>query len=257
MSEVLPRNAGSPPSINNLKVKIYSDGADIDSILEAQRSGIVKGFTTNPTLMARSGVVHYLNFAQEVLSRVKALPVSFEVFSDDLGGMKEQALVLADLADNVYVKIPVTNTRRESTASVVRELSARGVKLNVTAIFSLRQVKEVVDALATNTPAVVSIFAGRIADTGMDPLPLMKEAQAVIKAKRPLAELLWASPREVFNIIQADQMGCDIITVTPELLGKAGNLGRELEDFSLDTVKMFYQDACKSGFTIEKERTMT
>ncbi|MDD2236832.1 MAG: transaldolase [Kiritimatiellae bacterium] len=237
------------PSLKSLKVKIFSDGADMDSILEAQASGIVSGFTTNPTLMAKAGVSGYMMFAREVLSRVRDLPFSFEVFSDEMKGMKEQAMVLHNLAENVYVKVPVTNTRSESTAGVIRELVAEGVKLNVTAIMSLSQVKEVAAALSPDIPSIVSVFAGRIADTGRDPIPLMREAKEML-TNLPKAELLWASPREVLNIIQADQIGCDIITVTPELLAKAKNLGRNLDDFSLDTVKMFYSDACKSNFYI-------
>lgn len=240
-----------PFSIKDLHIQIYSDGADMDSILEAQQAGIVSGFTTNPTLMAKAGVTSYMTFAREVLSRVKKLPISFEVFSDEMDGMREQALILNDLADNVYVKVPVTNTRRESTAALVRELSARGIKLNVTAILSIRQVHEVAEALSPETPSIVSVFAGRIADTGRDPVPLMVEAKSILQ-KLPKAELLWASPREVLNIVQADRIGCDIITVTPDLLAKASALGRDLEDFSLDTVKMFYRDACKSQFHIAK-----
>lgn len=237
------------PSLKNLKIKIFSDGADMDSILEAQAAGIVSGFTTNPTLMAKAGVSGYMTFAREVLSCVRDLPFSFEVFSDEMMGMKEQAMVLHNLAKNVYVKVPVTNTRSESTADIIRELALEGVKLNVTAIMSLRQVEEVAAALSPETPSIVSVFAGRIADTGRDPIPLMREAKEMLK-HLPMAELLWASPRELLNIVQADQIGCDIITVTPELLAKAKNLGRDLDDFSLDTVKMFYNDACKSNFYI-------
>ncbi len=237
------------PSLQNLRIKIFSDGADLDSIIEAYNKGVVKGFTTNPTLMAKAGITNYLVFAEEVLRVVKDLSVSFEVFSDDFGEMREQALKLAALADNVYVKIPVTNTERKSAAPLIQDLARQGLKLNVTAILSLRQVEEVAAALNPKAPAIVSVFAGRIADTGRDPIPLMIESRGILDAL-PKAELLWASPREALNIIQADAIGCDIITVTPDLLAKAKNFGRNLEDFSLDTVKMFYNDARKSGFKI-------
>ena len=237
------------PRLSDLKIKIFSDGADLDSIIEAHQKGFVKGFTTNPTLMAKAGITNYVAFAREVLRVVTDLPVSFEVFSDEFPEMREQAFKLADLGPNVYVKIPVTNTRRESAAPLIAELAARRIKLNITAILSLRQVKEVFDALQPDVSAFVSVFAGRIADTGLDPLPLMKQALEMLKPK-PALELLWASPREPLNIMQADQMGCQIITVTPEILAKCGKFGMDLEDLSLDTVKMFYNDATKSGFKI-------
>lgn len=237
------------PRLQDLRIKIFSDGADLDSIIEAYNKGVVKGFTTNPTLMAKAGITNYLMFAEEVLRVVKDLSVSFEVFSDDFDEMREQALKLAALADNVYVKIPVTNTERKSAAPLIRDLARRGLKLNVTAILSLRQVEDVASALNPKVPAIVSVFAGRIADTGRDPIPLMIESRGILDGL-PKAELLWASPREALNIIQADAIGCDIITVTPDLLAKAKNFGKDLEDFSLDTVKMFYNDAKKSGFKI-------
>ena len=237
------------PRLQDLNIKIFSDGADLDSIIEAYNKGIVKGFTTNPTLMAKAGITNYLMFAEEVLRVVKDLSVSFEVFSDDFDEMREQALRLAALADNVYVKIPVTNTERKSAAPLIKDLSHRGLKLNVTAIMSLRQVKEGAAALNPKVPAIVSVFAGRIADSGRDPIPIMIESREILKPL-PKAELLWASPREALNILQADAIGCDIITVTPELLAKSKNFGKDLEEFSLDTVKMFYNDANKSGFKI-------
>lgn len=237
------------PSLKDLKVKIFSDGADLDSITEAYQRGIVKGFTTNPTLMAKAGVINYLNFAREFLRIVPDLPVSFEVFSDDLEGMKRQALILNDLAENVYVKIPITNTQGVSCAPLIHELSEKGLKLNITAMMTTRQVQEVIDALVPESLSFISVFAGRIADSGRDPLPVMIRALEIIKA-RPGAELIWASPRESFNIIQADQIGCQIITVTPALLDKAPAFGKNLDAFSLDTVKMFYNDATKSGFHI-------
>jgi len=237
------------PTLRDLRIKIFSDGADLDSIHEAHEQGIVRGFTTNPTLMARAGVVNYLNFAREVLRIVPELPVSFEVFSDDFAGMQEQALVLHSLGKNVYVKIPITNTRGESACPLIQALSARGVKLNITAMMPLSQVHDVVDALAPQTSAIISIFAGRIADSGRDPIPYMAAALDLLTS-RPKAELLWASPREALNIIQADRIGCHIITVTPELLTKARSFGKRLEDFSLETVLMFYDDARKSGYTL-------
>lgn len=238
--------------LSSLKIKIFSDGADLDSIAQAYQQGLVKGFTTNPTLMVKAGVTNYMSFAKEVLKIVPDLPVSFEVFTDDLAGMKKQALRLAELGPNVYVKIPVTNTKRQSAAPLIHDLAVMGLKLNITAILSLRQVKEVANALVHGTSSFVSVFAGRCADTGLDPLPLMKDSLKML-ADNPAAELLWASPREILNIVQADAMGCHIITVTPDLLAKASNLGRDLEDFSLDTVKMFYNDAKKTGFKILDE----
>lgn len=237
------------PSLRELKVKVFSDGADLDSIADAYQKGIVKGFTTNPTLMAKAGVINYLTFAREFLRIVPDLPVSFEVFSDDLDGMRRQALILNDLAENVYVKIPVTNTQGVSCAPLIRELSAKGLKLNVTAIMTTAQVAEVVEALAPDSASFVSVFAGRIADSGRDPLPVMIRSIELCRA-RPGAEVIWASPRESYNIIQADQIGCHVITVTPALLEKAPSFGKDLNAFSLDTVKMFYNDATKSGFHI-------
>ncbi len=237
------------PKLSEMKIKIFSDGADLDSIIDAHQKGFVKGFTTNPTLMAKAGITNYLMFAREVLRVVKDLPVSFEVFSDEIDEMYEQALILRDLASNVYVKIPVTNTKRQSCAPLIAKLAKQRTQLNVTAILSLRQVQEVVDALESDVSAFVSVFAGRIADTGIDPLPLMKQSLEICRQK-PAAELLWASPREAFNLMQAELMGCHIITVTPDILAKCGKFGMDLEDLSLDTVKMFYNDAQKSGFAI-------
>ena len=235
--------------LNEMKIKIFSDGADIDSIIDTYQKGIAKGFTTNPTLMAKAGITNYLAFAKEVLKVVTDLPVSFEVFSDEFDEMRYQAHKINELGPNVYVKIPVTNTKRQSAAPLIKELHAQGIKLNITAILSLRQVQEVYDALNPDVSAFVSVFAGRIADTGRDPLPLMKQSLELLRPK-PAAELLWASPREVFNLMQAELMGCPIITITPDLLAKAAKFGMDLEDLSLDTVKMFYNDATKSGFKI-------
>jgi len=235
--------------ISNLNIKVFSDGADLDSIIDAYRKGVVKGFTTNPTLMAKAGITNYMAFALEVLRVVKDLPVSFEVFSDEFDEMREQAMKLKALGGNVYVKIPVTNTKGQSACPLIHDLAAQGIKLNITAILSMRQVREVAAALLPNVPSIVSVFAGRIADTGRDPLPLMKDSLELLKAL-PAAELLWASPREALNIVQAAEMGCHIITVTPDLLAKCANFGKDLEVYSLDTVKMFYNDAVKSGFSL-------
>lgn len=237
------------PGLNDLKVKIFADGADLDSIIDAYDKKIVKGFTTNPTLMAKAGITNYMAFATEVLRVVRNLPVSFEVFSDDIPGMRRQALKLNELGPNVYIKIPITNTRGIPSASLIHELAWQGLKLNITAIMTLAQVKQVAKTLKPDVPSIVSVFAGRIADSGRDPLPIMKQSLLILKPL-PAAELLWASPREVLNIVQASDIGCHIITVTPDLLAKSGSLGKELEVYSLDTVKMFYHDAVKSGFTI-------
>lgn len=236
-------------TLKEMKIKIFSDGADIDSIIDTYQKGIAKGFTTNPTLMAKAGITNYIAFAKEVLKVVTDLPVSFEVFSDEFDEMRYQAHKINELAPNVYVKIPVTNTKRQSAAPLIKELHNEGIKLNITAILSLRQVREVYEALNPDVSAFVSVFAGRVADTGRDPLPLMKQSLELIRPK-PKAELLWASPREVFNLMQAELMGCHIITITPDLLAKASKFGMDLEDLSLDTVKMFYNDATKSGFKI-------
>lgn len=235
--------------LSDLKVKIFADGADLDSIIDAYEKKVVKGFTTNPTLMSKAGITNYLAFATEVLRVVRDLPVSFEVFSDDLAGMRRQALRLNKLGANVYIKIPITNTKGISSAPLIHELAAAGLKLNITAIMTLDQVKKMTSALRPDVPSIVSVFAGRIADSGRDPVPIIRSALQILK---PLckAELLWASPREVLNIVQADEIGCHIITVTPDLLAKAGNLGRELKDYSLATVRMFYHDALKSDFKI-------
>ena len=239
----------SIPRLDQLRIKIFGDGADLDSIIDANQKGLVKGFTTNPTLMAKAGITNYMTFAREVLRVVTDKPVSFEVFSDEFDEMEEQAHKLAGLAPNVYVKIPVTNTRREPAFPLIAKLHRERIQLNITAILSLAQVRAVVDALQPDVSAFVSVFAGRIADTGRDPVPLMQEALRICREKSG-AELLWASPREPLNLMQAEQMGCHIITVTPDILAKCTKFGMDLEDLSLDTVKMFYNDAKKSGFAI-------
>jgi transaldolase len=232
-----------------LKISIYADGADVGDMIAAREAGIVKGFTTNPTLMRKCGVTDYAAFAREALAATGAMPISFEVFADDFDEMERQARLIATWGDSVFVKIPITNTKGETAVPLIARLAAAGVKLNVTAILTLDQVREVVDALNPEVPAIVSVFAGRIADTGRDPVPLMREAAAICAAK-PKAELLWASPRELLNIFQAEECGCRIITVTPDILKKLAMVGRSLDELSLDTVKMFYNDASAAGFKL-------
>ena len=231
------------------RVKIFADGADKAAILDLYAKPWIRGFTTNPTLMRKAGIENYQAFARDILAAIPDRPVSFEVFADEFSEMERQARIIASWAENVYVKIPVTNTRRESSCDLVHRLSHSGVKLNVTALLTLAQVRETAHALAGGAPASVSVFAGRIADTGCDPVPVMAEAVEILRAAGGM-ELIWASPRELLNIVQADQIGCDIITVTGDILKKIDLLGRDLEEFSLDTVKMFHADACKSGFTL-------
>jgi transaldolase len=237
------------PDVPVRSIKLFADGANLDGILELSRDPRISGFTTNPTLMRQSGVVDYAGFAHKVLAHVKDVPVSFEVFSDELDEMDRQARLIAAWGDNVYVKIPVTNTRGESCTTLVRRLSEDGLRLNVTAILSLRQVAEMADALADSKGAIVSVFAGRVADTGTDPVPLMARALEIL-APYPTLELLWASPREILNLRQAERIGCHIITMTHELLRKLPGLGRDLEDVSLDTVRMFHTDAASSGYLL-------
>ena len=235
--------------VDQLTVKIFADGADLEGMLELYRSPWIKGFTTNPTLMRQSGVLDYRAFAREVLAAIPDRPISFEVFSDDLVGMERQAVEIAGWGDNVYVKIPVTNTRGESTAVLAGRLSRQGIKVNVTAVLPLAQVRAVSAAIAGGAPACVSVFAGRIADTGVDPVPFMTRALQELQAA-PNAELIWASPRELLNVFQADAIGCHIITVTHDLLRKLPLVGRDLHEYSLDTVKMFHRDAERAGFSL-------
>jgi transaldolase len=232
-----------------LKIAIYADGADVQEMIAARDGGIVKGFTTNPTLMRKCGVADYAQFAKEALAATGGMPISFEVFADEFEEMERQAKLMATWGDSVFVKIPVTNTKGESSVPLIGRLSDAGVKLNVTAILTLEQVRAVVDALNPDVPAIVSVFAGRIADTGRDPVPLMREAAKICSAK-PKAELLWASPRELLNIFQAEECGCRIITVTSDLLRKLSMVGKSLDELSLDTVKMFYDDASAAGYTL-------
>jgi transaldolase len=232
-----------------LKIKIFADGADIDGILELAQNPLVSGFTTNPTLMHRAGVVDYERFARDVLDVVRDAPVSFEVIADSFDEMARQARKIATWGDNVYVKIPITNTSAESSVGLIRDLTSDGLKLNVTALTTLEQVDFVSSALNPTVASIVSVFAGRIADTGVDPVPVMEEALKIL-APLPDAELLWASPRELLNVVQADKSGCHIITVTHDLLLKLSGLGRDLTAVSLDTVTMFYDDAVRSGLTL-------
>jgi len=234
-------------SIAELKIKLFADGADKAQILQAKANPLIKGFTTNPTLMRAAGVTDYEAFAHEILAVVTDKPISFEVFADEFAEMERQAHRIAGWAENVYVKIPITNTRRESSADLIRRLAHSGVKLNVTAILSLKQVCDAAAALAGGAPSVVSVFAGRIADTGIDPVPLMAEAMKLV-SPHPGMELLWASPRELLNIFQANDVGCHIITATDSVLSKLKVVGRDLDDYSLETVQMFYNDATHSGY---------
>jgi transaldolase len=235
--------------VDQLTVKIFADGADLAGMLELYRRPYIKGFTTNPTLMRKAGIGDYRAFARQVVTAIPDRPISFEVFSDEFHEMERQAREIASWGENVYVKIPVTNTRGESAAPLVRRLSQAGVKLNVTALLPLEQVHQITDALAGGAPACVSVFAGRMADTGVDPVPVMSDALTIMQ-DAPNAELIWASPRELLNIFQADAIGCHIITVTHDILKKLPLVGRDLHEYSLDTVKMFHTDAAQAGFTL-------
>jgi transaldolase len=234
---------------SRITIKLFADGADLNEMLTVKAGGRISGFTTNPTLMRKAGITDYVGFAKAVLDKIPNMPISFEVFSDELPEMERQAREIATWGTNVYVKIPVTNTKGESCASVVSSLSEAGVKLNVTAIFTLEQVHEVVLALAPKTPSVISVFAGRIANAGVDPMPLMRAAVAIAKP-RPLAEVLWASPREALNVLQAQECGCHIITMTPSLIEATATFGKDLTQFSRETVEMFYDDARAAGYSL-------
>jgi transaldolase len=237
-------------TLKDLKVKVFADGADKKGMLELNANPLIQGLTTNPTLMRKAGIADFEAFARDILTSITAKPISLEVFSDDFPEMKRQALKISGWAPNVYAKIPITNTRGESSLPLVKELAAQNVKLNVTAILTLEQVDGVAKALSPKVPAVVSVFAGRIADTGVDPMPLMTECKKVLK-NLPQAELLWASVREVLNIFQADDCGCQIVTVPHDILGKALKMaGMDLNALSLDTVKMFATDAKAAGFSL-------
>ena len=236
-------------TIEDLSVKIFADGADKAGMLEMCAKPFVKGLTTNPTLMRKAGIADYKAFSLDILEAIPNRPISLEVFSDDFAEMERQALEIASWGKNVYVKIPVTNTKREASCNLIEKLAAKKVKLNVTAVMTLVQARDVVAALDPDIPSYVSVFAGRIADTGLDPVPLMAAALELLKAA-PAAELIWASPRELLNIFQADAIGCHIITVTNELLKKLDLVGKDLNDYSLETVKMFFDDARAAGFKL-------
>ena len=235
--------------IEKLKVQIFADGADKAGMLEMYNKSFIKGLTTNPTLMKKAGIKDYETFAKDILLDVKDKSISFEVFSDELEEMEVQALKIAKWGSNVYVKIPITNTKGIPTYSLIKKLSDKGVKVNVTAIMTLEQVRDVVLSLNQNVPSYVSVFAGRIADTGVDPVPLMSAA-VQITSMNSKAEVIWASPRELLNIFQADEIGCQIITVTNDLLKKLELVDHDLSSYSLDTVKMFYNDALAAGFKL-------
>jgi transaldolase len=236
-------------ALNRLKVKIFADGADRAGMLEMAALPQIQGLTTNPTLMRKAGISDYRRFAREILSEIRTKPISFEVFSDDFDDMERQASEIAGWGENVYVKVPVTNTRGESSAHLVKRLAARGVKVNVTALMTVEQVREMAEALTPGVPSYVSVFAGRIADTGRDPIPLMA---AAVELLRPVegAELIWASPRELLNIFHADSIGCHVITVTNDILKKLSLLDYDLTAYSLDTVRMFYDDARTAGYEL-------
>ncbi len=236
-------------TIENLKVQIFADGADKAGMLEMYAKPFVKGLTTNPTLMKKVGIKDYAAFCKDILSHINDKPLSFEVFSDEFNEMERQAMEIASWGSNVYVKIPVTNTKQETCYSLVKKLTSKKIKLNVTALMTLTQVRDVVTSLDPNVPSYVSVFAGRIADTGRDPLPMMAAAVELLKVA-PAAELIWASPRELLNIFQADDIGCQVITVTNDILKKLSLVGYDLNSYSLDTVKMFYKDSVDAGFKL-------
>ena len=237
-------------SVSELRVQVFADGADKASMLDLYRQPYIKGFTTNPTLMRKAGITDYERFALDILQHIPDRPISFEVFADDEPEMERQARKIARWPGNVYVKIPVTNTRREPMYDLIRRLSADGIQINATALLALDQVRHVAKALQGGAPSYISVFAGRVADTGRDPIPLMKLALELM-APEPNCQLVWASPRELLNIFQADEIGCHIITVTSDVLKKVSLVGKDLHEFSLETVRMFHDDAAHSGYTLE------
>ena len=232
-----------------LNVKLFADGADKDGMLEMYANPLISGFTTNPTLMKVAGVIDYKLFAQDILSHINDKPISFEVFSDEFDEMENQALDIASWASNVNVKIPITNTKSESSVNLINKISEKGVSVNVTAMMTLEQVKSVLPGLSNGPGGYVSVFAGRIADAGQDPLPIMIKVVEILQ-NHPNVELIWASPRELYNVVQADSIGCHIITATNNILKKLPTLGKDLTQFSLETVKMFYDDATQAGYNI-------
>ena len=237
------------PSITRLRVKIFADGADLAGMLDMYARPYIAGFTTNPTLMRKAGIANYRAFALALLQTIRDRPISFEVFSDDFKEMERQAHEIASWGDNVYVKIPITNTKREPAQGLIRRLTMAGVKINVTALLTLEQVRETVASVIGGAPCYVSLFGGRIADTGRDPVPMIVAALGVLK-QAPNAQLIWASPRELLNIFQADAIGCHIITVTNDLLKKLSVIGKDLDDYSLETVEMFHADAKQAGYEL-------
>jgi transaldolase len=237
-------------SVSDLKVKIFADGADRATMLDLYRQPYIKGFTTNPTLMRKAGVTDYERFAHNILGKIKDRPICFEVFADEEKEMELQARKISDWGANVFVKIPVTNTRRTPMFSLMRRLSQDGIRVNATALLSIDQVRQAAKSLQGGAPSYISIFAGRVADTGRDPMPVMKSALEIMAAN-PNSQLVWASPRELLNIFQADEIGCHIITVTSDVLKKIPLIGKDLHDFSLETVQMFYNDAADSGYRLE------
>ncbi len=246
---MLALQPGDDTMLDQISTRIFADGADLEGILALAADPRIAGFTTNPTLMHKVGLTDYGRFARELLERVTEHPISFEVFADSAPEMKRQAHLIASWGENVYVKIPVTSTSGESMAPLARELSEEGVKVNVTALFTTAQVELIAGAVRDGAPSYISVFAGRIADAGVDPVPIMARAMEII-AWAPAAELIWASPREILNLVQADEIGCHIITITHDLLKKLDGLGKGLERFSLETVRMFHDDALAAGFTL-------
>ena len=232
-----------------LNVKLFADGADKNGIIEMSKNPIISGFTTNPTLMKAAGVSDYVAFAKDMLSTIQDRPISFEVFSDDFGDMERQAIEISSWGSNVNVKIPITITQGESSAMLIKKLTDRGIQQNVTAIMTAKQVESILPQLVDGPGGFVSVFAGRIADAGIDPLPIMKEVVYMLK-DLPQIELIWASPRELYNVVQANDIGCDIITATSGILKKLNTLGKDLDVFSLETVKMFYDDAKNAGYQL-------
>lgn len=239
-------------ALPQLKIKLFADGANKENMLEMYQHSFIKGFTTNPTLMKKAGIKNYKLFAKDILQNIPDRSISFEVFADEFNEMNAQAREIASWGKNVMVKIPVTNTKGEFSGALIHDLSSSGIPLNITAIMTLHQVEQVSQSLSPHTPAIISVFAGRIADTGIDPIPIMQDALKAIK-HLPKAELLWASPRELLNVIQADQIGCHIITATNDILNKLNLIGKNLNQFSLETVKMFHHDALAAGFSLTTE----
>ena len=235
--------------IQSMKIALFSDGADLVEMSKMRGNSLVKGFTTNPTLMKAAGVKDYVDFARKARELVFPLPISLEVFEDNFAGMARQARLLSSLGENVFVKIPVTNTEGLPSYNLISELNSEGVKLNITAVFTVIQAKNITDGLTNEVESIISVFAGRIADSGRDPLPTMKSIHSLLDKKNHI-KLLWASPREILNVVQAEQAGCDIITMTSDLWRKLPTIGKNLDEFSKETVKMFYEDAINSGYTI-------